>query len=85
MTRSRRWYTMTSSYAVGDAEALIPVSARTCYAIDESGLPKRHACEGATQAGKSVKGTNYLVNILKMSLYLDILPQKKWKKYWSLC
>jgi hypothetical protein len=52
MTRSRRWYTMTSSYAVGDAETLIPVSARTCYAIDESGLPKRDACEGATQAGK---------------------------------
>jgi hypothetical protein len=57
----------------GGTEALIPVTARTCYSIDESGLPKRDACEGATQAGKSVKGTNFLVNILKMSVYLYIL------------
>ena len=38
MTRSRRWYTIAPSYAVGDAEALIPVITRTCYPIDESGL-----------------------------------------------
>jgi hypothetical protein len=38
MTRSRHWYPIAPSYAVGDAEALIPVITRTCYPIDESGL-----------------------------------------------
>jgi hypothetical protein len=64
----------------GGPEALIPVIARTCYSIDESGLPKRDTCEGATQAGKSVKGTNFLVNTLKKSLYLCIPYQKKWQQ-----
>jgi len=37
-------------------------------------------CEGATQADNSVKGTNYLVNILKIILCLGILCQKRWKE-----
>jgi hypothetical protein len=70
MIRSRSWESIAPSYVMGDAEALTPVNARTCYSRDESGLLKRDNCEGATQACKSVKGTNFLVNIMEKILYL---------------
>jgi hypothetical protein len=80
MTRSRSWYTIAPSYVVGDAEALIPISARTCYTRDESGLPQRDTRAGATQAGTSLKGTNYFVNILIISPYLYVLYKQTWQK-----
>jgi len=41
----------------------------------------RRLCRSHTQAGKSIKGTNYLVNIIKRSYVYGLYTNQKVRKY----
>src|SRR5215468_8222595 len=48
--------------------------------VRDQGFTRRIACAGATQAGKSVKGTNYLVKVIKEAYTSTNYPNKTMRK-----